>query len=60
MTSRDGFRERGAVDHLSFGAPRKCDLFGRLSENRKSMSLLCVVPLKNLSFVVQALFLQLR
>ena len=24
--------------------PRKCDLFGRLSEKRKSMPLLCVAP----------------
>ena len=28
---------------LVFGAPRKCDLFGRLSEKRESMPLLCVV-----------------
>jgi len=25
------------------GAPRKCDLFGRLSEKRESMPVLCVV-----------------
>ena len=25
------------------GVPRKCDLFGRLSEKRESMPLLCVV-----------------
>jgi len=30
------------------GAPSRCDLFGRLSEKRESMPLLCVVPLKNL------------
>jgi len=29
---------------LVFGAPRKCDLFGRLSEKRESMPLLYVVP----------------
>jgi len=34
-SARDGFRERGALGHLSFGAPRKCDLFGRLCEKRE-------------------------
>jgi len=28
---RDGFRERGAIGHFIFGAPRRCDLFGFLS-----------------------------
>jgi len=43
MAVRDGFRERGAPGHLSFvGAPSICDLFGRLSEKRESMHLLCV------------------
>ena len=27
-----------------FGAPRKCDLFGRLAVKRESMPLLCAVP----------------
>jgi len=30
---------------LVFGAPRKCDPFGRLCEKCESMPLLCVVPL---------------
>jgi len=42
--TRDGFRERWALGHLSFGAPSRCDLFGRLSEKRESMPFLCVVP----------------
>jgi len=37
VTVRDGFRERGALDHLSFGVPPKCDLFGRLCEKRESL-----------------------
>jgi len=41
---RDGFRERGARGHLSFGAPSRCGLFGRLSEKRERMPLLCVPP----------------
>jgi len=43
-THRDGFREREALGHLSFGAPSRCDLFGRLSEKRERMHLLCVAP----------------
>ena len=42
--TRDGFRERGALSHLSFGDPSICDLFGRLSEKLESMPLACVVP----------------
>ena len=42
--SRDGFRKRGALGHLTLEAPRRCDLFGRLSEKRESMPVLCVVP----------------
>jgi len=41
-TARDRFRERGALGHLSFWGPRKCDLFGRLSGKRERMPLLCV------------------
>ena len=41
---RDGFRECGALGNLSFGAPSRCDLFGRLFEKREHMPLLCVVP----------------
>ena len=44
VTSRDGFRERAALGRLSFGVLRRCDLFGRLSEKRISMPLLCVGP----------------
>jgi len=44
IPARDGFRERGALGHLSFGAPSRCDLFGRLSEKRESMTLLCIAP----------------
>ena len=29
---------------LVFGAPRRCDLLGCLSEKREGMPLLCVVP----------------
>ena len=47
---RDGFKERGALGHLSFGAPRKCDLFGRLSEKHKSMTLSWVVPFQKSIF----------
>jgi len=57
-SSRDGFRERGALGHLSFGAPSRCDQFGRLSEKRENMPLPCV-PLKHLSFVVPTLVLHL-
>jgi len=41
---RDGFRGCRALGHLSFGAPSRCDLFGRLSEKRESTPLLCVAP----------------
>jgi len=41
---RDGFRERGALGHLSFGAPSRCDLSGCLSEKCERMPLLCVAP----------------
>jgi len=41
---RDGFRERGALGHLRFGAPSRCDLFGRLSEKRERIPLSCVAP----------------
>jgi len=43
VSPRDGFRERGALGHLVFGAQRRCDLFGRLFEKHESMRLLCVV-----------------
>jgi len=43
-TVRDGFRQRGTLGHLSFGVPRRCDLFGHLSEKHESMHLLCVEP----------------
>jgi len=59
LESRDGFRERRALGHLSFWAPRKCDLFGRLCEKCESMPLLCVVPPQTLSFVVPTLVPQL-
>jgi len=42
--SRDGFRERRALGHLSFRAPSRCDLFGRLSEKHERMPLLYVAP----------------
>jgi len=59
LPGRDRFGERGALGHLSFGAPRKCDTFGRLREKRESMPLLCVVPHQDLSFVVPTLVPQL-
>ena len=35
------FRERGALGHLSFWSPQRCDVFGHLPEKRESMHLLC-------------------
>jgi len=43
LNARGGFRERGALGHLSFGGPSICDLFGCLSEKREYITLLCVV-----------------
>jgi len=40
----DGFRWSGALGHLSVEAPSKCDPFGRLTENREGMPLLCSEP----------------
>jgi len=37
-------RSAGPQAILVFGVPLKCDLFGRLSEKREIMPLLCVVP----------------
>jgi len=48
QTGRDGFRERGAQAILIFGAPRRCDLFGYLSEKHESMPLLLVIPIQNI------------
>jgi len=49
--SRDAVKERGARGHLSFSAPRRCDLLGSLSEKRESMPILCVVaPQKYIFF----------
>jgi len=50
ITSRDGFRKRGALGYLSFWAPRNCDLFGRLCEKRawKYAPLVCSTPSKSI------------
>jgi len=58
--TRDGFRERGTLGHLSFGGPTQVWPIGPFVWNRESMPLLCVVLLKNLSFVVPTLVLQLH
>jgi len=42
-TCRNGFRERGALDHLSVWASHGYDLLGRLSEKCESMPFSCVV-----------------
>ena len=56
---RDGFRECGALGHLSFGGPKQCDLFGCLSEKRERMPLLCVAPPQKSIFIVLTLVLHL-
>ena len=49
---RVGFRENGALGHLSFfWVSRKCDLFSRLSEKRESMPFLCVAPPEKFIFL---------
>ena len=35
---------------LVFGAPRRCDIFGRLSQKRERMPLLCAVPPQKYTF----------
>ena len=43
IVPKDGFRAHGPQVILVFGAPRRCDLFGCLSENHENMSLLWIV-----------------
>ena len=49
----------GSEDISVFRAPRRCGLFGRLSEMRENMPLLCAVLPQKFIFVVPILYLQL-
>ena len=53
---RDGVRERGILGILVFGAPRRCDLFGRLCVKCARMPFLFGVTPQKSIFVVRSLF----